>query len=179
MTRVTAGKPRRPVPPAVLLAPPQRPRFFDGRLLTAADLSREQEYHIGMRRLHNLATLGAGVVAGLAVTDEPGGGGVLVSPGFAIDPWGREVIVPVAERLARPAPRPKPARRCFVVLRYAEEPIDPMPTLGHAGSPVEPSAVRETYTMSIESKPPAPDDPALILRMLAPPTKRRLRRTGR
>ena len=38
--------------------------------------------------------------------------------------------------------------------------------------------VQETYALSIETKAPAPDDPALVLRMLAPATKRRLRRPG-
>lgn len=178
MTRATANKSRKPVPPAAFFTPPERPRFFEGRLLTAADLSREQEYHIRMRRLHNLATLGAGVVAGLSVSEEPSGTGVIVSPGFAIDPWGREVVVPQSARLSRPALSPKPARRCFVILRYAEEWIEPVPVMGDSGSGAEPTIVRETYALSIEAKAPAADDPALVLRMLAPPTKRRLRRPG-
>ena len=46
--------------------PPRRVNFVEGLLLTAADLAAEQEYHRGMRYLHNRLH-GYGTVSGLEV----------------------------------------------------------------------------------------------------------------
>ena len=71
--------------------PPRRVRFFPGQVLTAADLAADQEYHRGMRHLHNLHLHGSGTVTGLevSVTD----GCVHVSAGLAVDGLGREIVV--------------------------------------------------------------------------------------
>jgi len=70
--------------------PPRRVNFFSGMVLTASDLAVEQEYHRGMRYLHNHLH-GHGTVTGLDVTVTSGG--VVVSPGVAIDACGREIVV--------------------------------------------------------------------------------------
>jgi len=44
--------------------PPRRVNFFNGMILTAADLAAEQEYHQGMRYHHNRLH-GYGTVSGL------------------------------------------------------------------------------------------------------------------
>jgi len=75
----------------------RRPHFFEGRLLSSADLAQEQEYHRDMRYLANRA-LGFGVVEGLNVHVR--GDGITVSPGFAIDSHGREVVLAHAVHLA-------------------------------------------------------------------------------
>jgi hypothetical protein len=46
--------------------PPRRVNFVEGLMLTAADLAAEQEYHRGMRYLHNRLH-GYGTISGLAV----------------------------------------------------------------------------------------------------------------
>ena len=78
--------------------PPRRVKFFEGMLLTAADFAAEQEYHRGMRYLHNRLH-GYGTVSGLEVVATRGR--VRVSPGMAIDVLGREIVVtaPLALRL--------------------------------------------------------------------------------
>lgn len=76
---------------------PRRVNFFDGLLLTAADLAAEQEYHRQLRYLHNRLH-GYGAVSGLDVT--AGRGGVRVSPGMAIDRLGREIVVATPLTLA-------------------------------------------------------------------------------
>lgn len=105
----------------------KRVHYFDGKLLGIDDLRDEQEYYIGKRRLHNRALHGPGVVEGLAVrlqadTTPPT---VLVEPGFALDPQGREIVlaeplaiamddgtsprlvaIECAERLTNPVPGP-------------------------------------------------------------------------
>lgn len=70
--------------------PPRRVNFFPGMVLTVADLATEQEYHRGMRYLHNRLH-GYGTVSGLEVAVVRGR--VMVGPGLAIDVCGREVIV--------------------------------------------------------------------------------------
>jgi hypothetical protein len=69
---------------------PRRVNFFDGLLLTAADLAPEQEYHRGMRYLHNRLH-GYGTVSGLDVVAKRGR--VRVGPGMGIDILGREIVV--------------------------------------------------------------------------------------
>jgi hypothetical protein len=78
--------------------PPRRVNFVEGLMLTAADLAAEQEYHRGMRYLHNRLH-GCGTVSGLEVTVTRGR--VRVSPGMGIDGQGREIVVtaPLTVRL--------------------------------------------------------------------------------
>lgn len=70
--------------------PPIRVGFVEGLMLTAADLTVEQEYHREMRYLHNRLH-GYGTVSGLEVVGTRGH--VRVSPGMAIDVLGREIVV--------------------------------------------------------------------------------------
>ncbi|MEP6796939.1 MAG: hypothetical protein ABI890_02270 [Lapillicoccus sp.] len=70
--------------------------FFNGLMLTAADLAVEQEYHRTARYLHNRLH-GYGAVSGLEVTvaNEQ----VEVSPGMGIDVRGREIVLTEAGSL--------------------------------------------------------------------------------
>jgi hypothetical protein len=70
----------------------RRVHYFSGQLLTPEDLQAEQDYHREMRYRHN-RLLGYGVVDGLDVTVGDGST-VVVSPGFAIDRRGRELVLP-------------------------------------------------------------------------------------
>ena len=72
--------------------PVRRVHYFFGQLLSVEDLQAEQDYHRDMRYLHN-RLLGQGVVNGLEITIGDGAT-VTVSPGLAIDPCGREIVVP-------------------------------------------------------------------------------------
>lgn len=72
--------------------PVRRVHYFFGQLLRPEDLEAEQDYHRSMRYLHN-RLLGDGVVHGLDVTVGDGST-VVVSPGLAIDPCGRELVLP-------------------------------------------------------------------------------------
>ncbi|MGF6870986.1 hypothetical protein [Paraburkholderia sp. MM5477-R1] len=70
-----------------------RPRFFAGQLLTEQDLNRLDEYIVAKNRLHNRYLVGHGVVCGLEVVCSPCQNTVTVSPGYAIDPCGSDIIV--------------------------------------------------------------------------------------
>jgi hypothetical protein len=80
--------------------PVRRVHYFSGQLLTPEDLQAEQDYHRAMRYLHN-RLLGDGVVHGLDVT-LGGGSTVIVGPGIAIDPCGRELVLPDDVRVDLP-----------------------------------------------------------------------------
>jgi hypothetical protein len=79
----------------------ERPRYFAGKPLTAEDLELEQRYHIEKRWLLNRMLQGAGIVSGLAVVPSDQGK-VTVEPGFALDPYGREILVSEPQQLAIP-----------------------------------------------------------------------------
>lgn len=74
--------------------PDLRPRFADGQVLAAGDLTAEQTYLIAARRRHLISGHTPGIVAGLAPSLQ--NGVVTVSPGLAIDAAGRELGVSTA-----------------------------------------------------------------------------------
>lgn len=77
----------------------QRPRFFNGQLLTDVDLKTGLDYVIEKNKLHNRYLHGWGVVCGLKVKCYPccqghgSSGKVVVEPGYAIDCCGNDIVV--------------------------------------------------------------------------------------
>ena len=74
------------------LSAPARNNYFYGKLLDVQHFTLEQRYFNNKRWLLNRLVLGSGIVCGLnlTVTDDH----VCLQPGVAIDPLGREIIVP-------------------------------------------------------------------------------------
>jgi hypothetical protein len=118
----------------------ERPHFFDGRLLTAEDLRREQEYHRDRSRLHNRFVHGWGVVSGLRVSLDRGE--VVVSPGVALDCAGNELVLPCEARI----PLADQAGRRYVTLRYEEVPVGHVPAVD---GQFEPSHFREEVAVGL------------------------------
>lgn len=75
--------------------PFERNNYYYGKLMTARDFVDEQCYHNEKRWLINRMVNGWGVVCGLDVTwkDPEKKTEVMISPGMAIDCYGREIIV--------------------------------------------------------------------------------------
>jgi len=71
----------------------ERPLFFDGQRLTAADLQAVQEYQRQLRWLHNRSLHTWGIVFGLEVIGARADREVKVQPGFALDCLGRELVL--------------------------------------------------------------------------------------
>jgi hypothetical protein len=70
------------------------PRYFYGQLLQVRHFTAEHEYFKGKNWLTNRLVLGWGVACGLDVMPAPGEpGSVIVTPGFALDRLGREIVV--------------------------------------------------------------------------------------
>jgi hypothetical protein len=70
-----------------------RNRYFYGKLLDVVHFEIEQDYFNYKRWVVNRLVLGYGVVCGLDVQLRDGARAVVVTKGFAIDRWGREIVV--------------------------------------------------------------------------------------
>lgn len=85
--------------------PVQRPRFYEGQVLGADDLTAGLDYTRAQAARHNRLVHRWGIVSGLSLTATPRSSAgaswieVSVSPGMAIDGTGREIIVPETELL--------------------------------------------------------------------------------
>ena len=80
----------------------ERVRYYDGEYLRSADFIAEQNYHLEMRRRLNRALHLWGIVEGLeliATEPAPGLTEVHVSPGMAIDGFGRELFLAAPKEL--------------------------------------------------------------------------------
>ncbi len=80
-----------------------RPAFFDGQLLGAADLMVVYDYIRELRRLHNRSLHNWGIAAGFAVTGKEGDRVVTVGPGHALDCDGHDLVLAEPRQLVVPA----------------------------------------------------------------------------
>lgn len=76
------------------LTTPRRNRFFHGKMMDVYQFEMETGYGIAMRRTLNRLVSGYGVLCGLDVVPGDDPCSVRITPGAAIDGWGREIIVP-------------------------------------------------------------------------------------
>ena len=70
------------------------PRYFYGQRLDVSHFESEQDYFKSKMRLMNRLVVGCGVVCGLDVEVGPDRHSVVVTPGYALDKCGREIVVP-------------------------------------------------------------------------------------
>jgi hypothetical protein len=106
--------------------PLERVRYFCRQLLTADDMTVEQEYFRQKLRRHNHYLHGFGVACGLSVEPAPDAAHpwqVRVCPGYAVAPQGDEILVPdpALYDLATGQCRDEPCAPC---------PCPPVPQLG-------------------------------------------------
>lgn len=71
----------------------ERTRFFQRQLVTADDLTQDQEYFRARLRRHNRLLHGWGVVCGARCRRGPGDGEIVIEPGFVLGPQGDEITV--------------------------------------------------------------------------------------
>jgi hypothetical protein len=150
------------------LSAPERNHFFYGLLMDVARFEKDARYSNAKRSLINRLIVGRGVVCGLNV--EADGDNVVVSPGIAIDGWGREIILP-APRTINPSATTddegtptgttaNPGAVVSICLAYAETDTDPVPVLvADCDTPGDcaPSTVLESAAILVRETPdPAP-----------------------
>lgn len=68
-----------------------RVNYFDRQFIRLAEMRDEQAYHRQLHRRHNLSHHTWGIVAGLDLVVE--GGQAVVKPGFAVDGYGRDLLL--------------------------------------------------------------------------------------
>ena len=71
----------------------KRISYFNGQRLSAADLADSSDFSRELRWLHNRALHDWGIAGGLQVQGSVGARAVSVSPGYAVDARGREIIL--------------------------------------------------------------------------------------
>ncbi|MBP2328885.1 hypothetical protein JOF56_009270 [Kibdelosporangium banguiense] len=69
----------------------KRVQYQDHQILRLQDFTDEQDYHVAMRRRHNLSGHAWGIASGLDVILD--NGNLFVQPGFAVDGYGRELVL--------------------------------------------------------------------------------------
>jgi hypothetical protein len=150
----------------------RRPRYFDGKFLTGADLTRDQDY-IRQRQADLARATGTGVVVGLDVSVEGSAGGehVVITPGHGVTPSGDLVMIttrrriplldlPASERLdstlgLRAIPRMPLGRRTGLFLlalrpvEFSANPIAAYPTTIAGPRQIEDSEVIEATALTL------------------------------
>jgi hypothetical protein len=136
----------------------KRVRFFSGQILSAQDFQVEQQYQLEKRRLLNRYLHGSGIVAGLHVTLESDT--VIVSPGFALDPLGNEIVI---DRPMSVDTKPCANDVCYLFLRYTESGTDPVPA---GNDRTEFSRMTESFLLTVQDGGAAPPDAVCLGRLL-------------
>ena len=148
------------------LQTPTRNNYFYGQLLGVDSFELETAYSIRQRRLINRLVFGHGVVCGLDVKVNDSGNKVAITPGLAIDRWGREIVVshrsrwiPISDEIIAAAlERADDCRddACVQVVICYHECLDD-PTVVLAGDcntvePCAPSTIREQYKIELKDE---------------------------
>ena len=152
----------------------ERTRYFTAQLLGVDDLAQEQLYFREKLRRHNRMLHGWGIVSGLDVRAGPADSELTVEPGYALDRYGDEIVVPdavIVDLLSEdddgnavaPCPPPadqdrkrvrkrrSPGRPLHLGIRYAECASRPVPV----AESVEYSRTRESFSIKLLTKLPA------------------------
>jgi hypothetical protein len=111
--------------PVILDGLRRRPRYFDGRFLTGADLTRDQDY-VRQRQADMARAGGAGVITGLRVSNRPLSRGqtLSISPGVGLTPSGD--VVMLNKRRNVPLLDLPTTRQLDAALGLSEEPRVPL-----------------------------------------------------
>ena len=138
----------------------QRVNYFYGKLLSVDDFTTEQDYFLKKIHRRNRVLHGAGVVTGLSVKLERTGSSaqVVIAPGLAFAPCGKEIEVCARTSL----PLPAQGKALLVLLHYAEQPCGPVVEAvdPQADQQSHFSRITETFSATLA---PGPDDTAVAL----------------
>jgi hypothetical protein len=152
------------------LSSPRRNHFYFGKMMGVPQFELEQGYQMGQRRLINRLTIGSGILCGLGVSRS--GSKLLVHSGVAVDPFGREIVVPrdvqfdpfaaTADFGCGDSSEPLKKGRYYVCLAYRECETDslPVPVIPDCGGvpACENDTTVEAYVLSLVRAEVAPAD---------------------
>lgn len=113
----------------------ERNRYFTGKFMAARDFAADTEYLLNRHRLHNRLLHGWGIVCGLVPEHHPRPeckDWVVVESGFAIDCYGRELVLDKETPFRLPlGDATEPFLLCA---RFTQEKIEPVPALYAEGT---------------------------------------------
>jgi hypothetical protein len=145
------------------LESPKRNRFYYGKLMDAHHFRLETDYLNEKRWFLNRLVSGYGVVCGLNILPGCNPKEIIVNAGFAIDKWGREMIVPESKTVVIPAElwsweseakqnECDDDRYIHVLLCYHECESDPAPVLvgDCSQGPCTNGAIQERYSVRFQ-----------------------------
>jgi hypothetical protein len=131
--------------------PNKRVHYFDHQFLRERDFADEQEYHRGMRRLHNRLLHTWGIAEGLNLSFASGASRAAIREGVAVDGQGRELVL--TEATQTPDLSGLAGKIAFITIAYSEQQTDPTEETGVTGN------TRWTESPIIETVENAPEDP--------------------
>jgi hypothetical protein len=127
----------------------ERPRYFIGQAIGVDDLEQEQLYLREKARRHNRLLHGWGIVRGLELqAGKPGTGEVTISPGYALDPRGEEIVVD--ESVSVDLSAHSVGKTLYLAVRQDERLEHPVPS-PHG---TEYSRIRETFAVEVLTRVP-------------------------
>src|ERR1041384_2529909 len=140
-----------------------RNRYFYGKLMTVRDFTQEQLYFNSKRWLINRLLFGSGVIYGLQVSAASEPNMVVIQPGVALDPLGREITVPevaggnkidLTRYIVNPTPGTPNTKQGHLCLSHRACPNDPVPSLQSSACSegCESSRWRETFEVKWEDE---------------------------
>jgi hypothetical protein len=149
----------------------QRPRFYEGQVLEAGDLTAGLEYARSQEARHDRLVHEWGIADGLALVATPHGSyvDVVLQPGLALDGTGREVLVTEAVRLDEKlfvrtnVAVGDPDALYPVMIAGSDAPALP-PPVSHSCAVAQASRTVESYKLAFG----APGDELAIARQVAP-----------
>jgi hypothetical protein len=151
--------------PVELLLNLKRVNYFAGKMLTPEDFQTEQQYFKDRMKLHNRFLHGYGIVSGLGVTiSDQSPEALMVSRGYAIDPYGNDVIVPKDMQGLFPVD----GNSAYLVLCWAEREVDLMPIFssGGEGEQLMASRIEEYAVLKYETDKRKADQTGVVLARL-------------
>ncbi len=150
--------------------------YYERQFLRVQDFKDEQAYHIGMRRRLNISHHTWGIVTGLEIQqiEKEGGNGEFeyyVTPGVAIDGYGREIIVLSPVTIDPLLFKKFPDSDYYSIwISYSESRFqDPSPGYEVCGVADQRSRVQESYRLCIGT-PNAEHGPIVVAGELVDPT---------
>ncbi len=154
----------------------ERVHYYQNEYLGAEDFRAEQAYHRDMRRRHNVGHHRWGIVTGLELVQiaKPNGGGaydVYIYPGFAIDGFGREIVITAPHKLDAALFRSFTGTNVYSVWIAYRELTDTPPANGYelCDNGDQNKRVHEEFVPVIQ--PPSPTHLAIVVDGRTPPVR--------